>query len=128
MERNKLIYKIESKELSSPLESISKGVLTLETVALNTDHGNPLFAALEINQDKEIVLNYYELDRGLNHIVKKRSSVLEKLPQDANHLISLPGPVGGIMVCGKNWMFYENFDSSQRIYLPLPRRKGMRIQ
>lgn len=124
MERNKLIYKIESKELSSPLESTSKGVLTLETVALNTDHGNPLFAALEINQDKEIVLNYYELDRGLNHIVKKRSSVLEKLPQDANHLISLPGPVGGIMVCGKNWMFYENFDSSQRIYLPLPRRKG----
>lgn len=124
LERNKLMYKIESKELSSPLESNNRGYLTLDTVALNTDHGNPLFAALEINQDKEIVLNYYELDRGLNHIVKKRPSVTEKLPQDANHLIPVPGNIGGILVTGKNWIFYEKLDSPQRVYLPLPKRKG----
>ncbi|RCK55485.1 Pre-mRNA-splicing factor RSE1 [Candida viswanathii] len=124
MERNKLIYKIESKELSSPLESSIKGLLTLDIVLLNTDHGNPLFGALEINPDKEVVLNYYELDRGLNHIVKKRPAVAEKIPSDANHLISLPGHIGGMLVCGTNWLFYERIDSSQRIYLPLPRRKG----
>ncbi|RCK67617.1 Pre-mRNA-splicing factor RSE1 [Candida viswanathii] len=124
MERNKLIYKIESKELSSPLESSIKGLLTLDIVPLNTDHGNPLFGALEINPDKEVVLNYYELDRGLNHIVKKRPTVAEKLPSDASHLIALPGHIGGMLVCGTNWLLYERIDSLQRIYLPLPRRKG----
>ena len=78
MEKNKLFYKIESnslgsKELSSPLEAHSKQVLCLKIVALNTDHNNPLFGALELTPEKKCIINYYELDQGLNHVVKRNS-------------------------------------------------------
>ena len=130
MEKNKLFYKIESnslgsKELSSPLEAHSKQVLCLKIVALNTDHNNPLFGALELTPEKKCIINYYELDQGLNHVVKKKpnSSNLDPLPNDVNYLIPLPGHIGGMVVCGTNWCFYDKLDGP-RIYLPLPRRNG----
>lgn len=130
MEKNKLLYKIEStslgsKELSSPLEAHSKQVSCLKIVALNTDHNNPLFGALELTPEKNFIINYYELDQGLNHVVKKKpaSLNLDPLPDDVNYMIPLPGHIGGMLVCGSNWCFYDKLDGP-RIYLPLPRRDG----
>ncbi|KAK6455781.1 CPSF A subunit region-domain-containing protein [Scheffersomyces xylosifermentans] len=147
LERNKLIYKVETNkegnvELSSPLEAHSKQIFTLSVAALDTEYDNPVFAAIECDysqystdegdssniktydpESSPLLLNYYELDQGLNHIVKKKSS--EKLPASSNHLIALPGHIGGVLVCCKNFILYDNLDPSMnRLYLPLPIRSG----
>ena len=89
IEKNKLVYKVQSNdegklELSSPLETFSKHTLTLQICAMDTGFENPMFAAIECdynarqqdNGEEEdageasLLLNYYELDQGLNHIVE----------------------------------------------------------
>ena len=141
IERNKLIFKVETDsqgkvELSSPLEAHSKHTLTLSVVALDTQFSNPVFAAIECDysnyhsdgkvqfdaDSSPLLLNYYELDQGLNHIVKKKST--NTIPSSATHLIPLPSHVGGVFVCCKNYIIYDNLHKNlERLYLPLPLRK-----
>lgn len=127
-ERNKLVYRLETRnenelDISSPLEANTKEQLCLNLVALSTEYENPQFAAIEVNSNNEVIMNYYEFDLGLNHIVKKFPTNSELLPQDMNHLIPLPGSIGGMLICGKNWVVYDKL-GSERLYLPLPQREG----
>lgn len=135
IERNKLVYKVEMEnsegllQLSSPLDISSKNHLTLALCALDTNYENPLWAAIEVDykefedklydpKESPLLLNYYELDQGLNHVVQKRSK--EELPASANLLIPLPGHVGGVLICCNSYLIYEK--GSSRIFLQLPRR------
>lgn len=139
VERNKLVYKVEmenesgSLELSSPLESATKDTLTLNLCALDTNYENPVWAALEVNyldyEDKSydptlspILLNYYELDQSINHIVQKKSK--PDLDPSANLLVPLPAPFGGVIVCCNSFLIYESAPGGSRKYLRLPRRRN----
>lgn len=92
IDQKKFVYRVHKDDdgilLSSPLISSSK--VTVNTCALDTGYENPIFASIEIN--KEFHLVHYELDRGLNHIIKRT----EELPESANLLIPLIG--GGLIV------------------------------
>ena len=71
---------------------------------------------------KELV--YYELDLGLNHVVRKWSDPIDL---SANHLIAVPGGTegpGGVLVCSENWIVYKNMDHPDR-RAPIPRRAGL---
>jgi splicing factor 3B subunit 3 len=53
-------------------------------------------------------LTFYELDLGLNHVVRKSS---EPVDNGANLLIPVPGGddgPGGVLVCAENFIFYRN--------------------
>ncbi|RLV93793.1 Pre-mRNA-splicing factor RSE1 [Spathaspora sp. JA1] len=120
IERNKLIYKLDSGELSSPIE-VHSGSVCLSVCALDQGFdNNPCFACLEI-EDDVIVLNYYQLDLGLNHIIKTRA---EEIPQDCSYVVGLPSHIGGVLLLGTNWLAIESRNERTRKLLPLPRRKG----
>ncbi|ODV76761.1 uncharacterized protein CANTADRAFT_27538 [Suhomyces tanzawaensis NRRL Y-17324] len=139
LEKNKLIYKIQASprgllEVSAPLEASSKNVLTLSITALDTEFDNPVFAAIECDhseysakkaydpQSSPLHLNYYELDQGLNHVVKKKASM--SLPASATHLVPLPGHIRGVLVCCDSYLIYANPTKATRAYIPLPTRQG----
>lgn len=53
-------------------------------------------------------LTYYELDLGLNHVLRKWS---EPVDNGANMLIPVPGGgdgPGGVLVCAENFLLYRH--------------------
>lgn len=76
-------------------------------------------AATDIKQS----LTFYELDLGLNHVVRKYSEPLEKF---ANLLITVPGGTegpSGVLVCSENYITFKNFGDQPDIRCPIPRRR-----
>lgn len=72
-------------------------------------------------------LTFYELDLGLNHVVRKYSEPLE---EHGNVLISVPGGndgPSGVLVCSENYITYKNFGDQPDIRMPIPRRKVRKI-
>lgn len=139
LERTKFMYKVEMGndsgkiKLSSPLECQSSGILTLDLCALDTSYENPLWAAIEVDYndyetktynpgESPLQLRYYEFDQGLNHIVQRKSKSL--LPSHATSLVALPGHIGGVLVLCESYCIYEKGPGHDRVYLPLPIRKG----
>ncbi|KAI5959067.1 RSE1 [Candida pseudojiufengensis] len=120
MLNKKLLYKFDDNELlSSPLEHQNKNIATLQIISVFNNFENPIFAGLEFDLEKQLtLLNYYEFDRSLNYLVKRKSL---GIPEDSNHLIPVPDPVGGVLVCGKNWISYYD-KNYKEILVPLPRR------
>ena len=58
--------------------------------------------------DTSQTLTFYELDLGLNHVVRKYSEPLE---EHGNMLISVPGGndgPSGVLVCSENYITYKN--------------------
>lgn len=139
LERTKFVYKVEMDNesgkirLSSPLEALSSGTLTLDLCPLDTNYENPLWAAIEVNNseyshknytpsESSLQLNYYEFDQGLNYIVQKKSK--SPLPSHASSLIPLPGHIGGVLIVCDSYIIYEKGLGHQRMYLPLPIREN----
>lgn len=141
IEKNKLVYVLNRNSqaeltISSPLEAHKPGVLVISMVALDVGYANPVFAALEIeysevDQDPtgealgeaETQLVYYELDLGLNHVVRKWSDPVDP---SASMLFQVPGGndgPSGVLVCGEESITYRH--SNQDAYrIPIPRRRG----
>lgn len=75
------------------------------------------------------MLTYYELDLGLNHVVRKWS---EPTDPRANLLVQVPGGQlatsdrydgpSGVLVCCEDHIIYRHMDSPQH-RVPIPRRK-----
>ncbi|KLU84269.1 pre-mRNA-splicing factor RSE1, variant [Magnaporthiopsis poae ATCC 64411] len=141
VERCKLVYVLNRNSqaeltISSPLEAHKNGTLTLSLVALDVGYSNPVFAALEIDytdadqdprgeasQNVETVLNYYELDLGLNHVVRKWFDIVDPT---ANILFQVPGGSdgpSGVLVCGQENITYRH-SNQDAFRVPIPRRKG----
>lgn len=58
-------------------------------------------------------LTYYELDLGLNHVVRKWS---EPVDNGSNLLIAVPGGgdgPGGVLVCADNFVIYKDQDHDE---------------
>ena len=86
------------------------------------------------------MLTFYELDLGLNHVVRKYSEPLEDtanlLIRGIYHYIiissydiipsAVPGGSdgpSGILVCCENYLLYKNFGDQPDLRCPIPRRK-----
>jgi splicing factor 3B subunit 3 len=75
------------------------------------------------------MLTYYELDLGLNHVVRKWS---EPTDPRSNMLVQVPGGQlassdrfdgpSGVLVCCEDHIIYRHMDTPQH-RVPIPRRK-----
>eukprot|EP00761_Pharyngomonas_kirbyi_P010453 gb/GECH01010473.1/.p1 GENE.gb/GECH01010473.1/~~gb/GECH01010473.1/.p1 ORF type:complete len:827 (+),score=217.84 gb/GECH01010473.1/:1-2481(+) len=142
VEKQKFVYVLNRDSamrltISSPLEAHKSHTVCYSMVALDVSFENPIFACLELNHseadqdhtgsaaqetDKTLVL--YELDLGLNNVVRKFS---EPVPRSSHILIPVPsdkiGP-GGVLVCSENFITYKNIEHED-ISAPIPRREDM---
>ncbi|KAI9277669.1 CPSF A subunit region-domain-containing protein [Umbelopsis sp. AD052] len=139
VEKQKLVYILNRDSaarltISSPLEAHKSHTLVHDCVGLDVGFDNPIFACLEIDyseadndstgealKDTEKILTYYELDLGLNHVVRKWS---EPVDYKANMLIPVPGGTdgpSGVLVCTENFIAYKHQDMQEH-RIPIPRR------
>jgi splicing factor 3B subunit 3 len=141
IEKNKLVYVLNRNAqaeltISSPLEAHKPGVLVYAMVALDVGYANPVFAALESDYSEydqegalqddgrpEVQLVYYELDLGLNHVIRKWSDTVDPT---SSILFQVPGGndgPSGVLVCGEENITYRH--SNQDVFrVPIPRRSG----
>ena len=139
IEKQKFVY-VMSRDagnrltISSPLEAHKSEVLLFSVVGLDVGFENPVFAMIELEYSEadhdhtgaklaetDKKLTYYELDLGLNHVVRKWS---EPISRTANILLAVPGGddgPSGVLVCGENWVSYKHQGHAE-IRAPLPRR------
>jgi splicing factor 3B subunit 3 len=141
VEKNKLVYVLNRNAqaeltISSPLEAHKPQTLVFALVALDVGYENPIFAALEIDfsesdqdptgqvfEDLEKQLVYYELDLGLNHVVRKWTDSVDRT---ANILFQVPGGTdgpSGVLVCGEENITYRH-SNQEAFRVPIPRRRG----
>ncbi|CAH8655389.1 unnamed protein product [Schistosoma haematobium] len=142
VEKQKLVYIMNRDSqarltISSPLEAHKSNTLVYHMVGVDVGFDNPLFACIEMDyedadQDStgeaargaNQLLTYYELDLGLNHVVRKYSEPLE---EHANFLIAVPGGnegPSGILICSENYITYKNFGDQPDIRCPIPQRRN----
>jgi len=142
VERQKFVYVLSRDAgnrltISSPLEAHKTGVILFSVVGMDVGFENPAFAMIEleyseadqdptgrkaIEADKKLTI--YELDLGLNHVVRKWS---EPIARTANILLAVPGGddgPSGVLVCGENWISYKNQGHAE-VRVALPRRFDM---
>lgn len=141
MEKNKLVYVLNRNAqaeltISSPLEAHKPQTLVFALCALDHGFDNPIFASLEVDytdsdqdptgqayEEIEKQLVYYELDLGLNVVVRKWS---EPVDRSAHALFQVPGGAdgpSGIVVCQEDSItFRHNNQDARRV--PIPRRRG----
>lgn len=102
LEKQKLVYvmsrdnKVQLK-VSSPLEASKSNIITFAIAGLDTSFENPLFASIEVDYSEADIfegdpcskmLVFYELDLGLNHVIRKYNT---EINMSSNQL--LPGNV-----------------------------------
>lgn len=141
VEKNKLVYVLNRNAqaeltISSPLEAHKAQTLVFAMMGLDVGYENPIFAALEIDygdsdqdpsgqayQDIEKQLVYYELDLGLNHVVRKWADAVDRT---SNILFQVPGGTdgpSGVLVCGQENITYRHSNQDARRVV-IPRRRG----
>ncbi|KAI8126256.1 Splicing factor 3B subunit 3 [Lucilia cuprina] len=142
VEKQKLAYILNRDAqarltISSPLEAHKSNTFTYHMVGVDVGFDNPMFACLEIDYEEadndpsgdaaertQQTLTFYELDLGLNHVVRKYSEPLE---EHANFLISVPGGndgPSGVLICSENYLTYKNLGDQHDIRCPIPRRRN----
>ncbi|XP_057366766.1 splicing factor 3B subunit 3-like [Daphnia carinata] len=142
IEKQKLVYILNRDAqahltISSPLEAHKSNTLVYNIVGVDVGFENPVFACLEMDyeeadgdhtgeaaQKTQQTLTFYELDLGLNHVVRKYSEPLE---EHANFLITVPGGndgPSGVLVCSENYITYKNLGEQHDIRCPIPRRRN----
>jgi splicing factor 3B subunit 3 len=116
IEKQKFVY-LTSRDsenkmtISSPLEAHKSHSICFDIAALDVGYENPIFVALEVDYgdadvetssvntgDYQKLLIYYEMDLGLNHVVRKHAELVDK---SAHLIIPLPGTTegpGGVLI------------------------------
>lgn len=141
VEKNKLVYVLNRNAqaeltISSPLEAHKPQTLVFALVGLDVGYENPVFAILEVDytecdqdstgqafEELEKSLVYYELDLGLNHVVRKWS---EPVDRTATMLLQVPGGAdgpSGVLVCGLDNITYRHINQDA-FRVAIPRRRG----
>ncbi|KAF2085479.1 hypothetical protein K490DRAFT_46485 [Saccharata proteae CBS 121410] len=141
VEKNKLVYTLNRNPqaevtISSPLEAHQVHTIVYALTGLDVGWDNPVFASLEIfygdsdqdpsgeayqNIEKNLV--YYELDLGLNHVLRKWSDAVDRT---ANMLFHVPGGndgPSGVLVCSEESITYRH-STRDPLRVAIPRRKG----
>lgn len=138
VEKQKLVYILNRDSaakltISSPLEAHKAHTVVFAICGIDVGFENPIFACLEVDYDEaqqaqegakfQKTLTYYELDLGLNHVVRKWNDATDPT---ANLLISVPGGgdgPGGVLVCAENYIIYKH-QGAPEVKAALPRREG----
>lgn len=71
------------------------------------------------------VLTYYELDLGLNHVVRKSAVGVDN---GANMVLAVPGGAdgpGGCLVCCENFLIYRDEANGNELKVVIPRRETL---
>ncbi|KAJ3054091.1 Splicing factor 3B subunit 3 [Rhizophlyctis rosea] len=139
VEKQKLVYILNRDAatrltISSPLEAHKSYTICQHIVGVDVGFENPIFACIEVDysdadqdptgeafQNTEKLLTYYELDLGLNHVVRKWS---DSIATRSNMLIAVPGGSdgpSGVLVCAENWITWRHPDHPA-VRVPIPRR------
>ncbi|KAJ3217625.1 Splicing factor 3B subunit 3 [Dinochytrium kinnereticum] len=139
VEKQKLVYILNRNSaadltISSPLEAHKSYTICYHLVGVDVGYENPIFAAIEVDygdadQDPtgealkniEKMLIYYELDLGLNHVIRKWS---EPISSQSNMVIAVPGGTdgpSGVLVCSENFITWMHQDHPS-CRVPIPRR------
>ncbi|KAK0426014.1 hypothetical protein QR680_009503 [Steinernema hermaphroditum] len=141
VERQKLVYIMNRDAaahltISSPLDAHKSYSICYGVVGVDVGFENPTFACLEVDYEDadhdpngemkaaQQTLTFYELDLGLNHVVRKYA---EPLSDKANHIISVPGGQdgpSGVILCCENYLVYKNLGDQPDIKCPIPRRRN----
>ncbi|XP_077993061.1 splicing factor 3B subunit 3 [Glandiceps talaboti] len=142
VEKQKLVYILNRDAqarltISSPLEAHKSSTFCYHMVGIDVGFENPCFACLEVDyeeadndptgeavQTTQQMLTFYELDLGLNHVVRKYSEPVE---EHGNFLIAVPGGnegPSGVLICSENYITYKNFGDQPDIRMPIPRRRN----
>eukprot|EP01094_Clydonella_sp_ATCC50884_P006453 TRINITY_DN1564_c0_g1_i10.p1 TRINITY_DN1564_c0_g1~~TRINITY_DN1564_c0_g1_i10.p1 ORF type:complete len:1192 (-),score=452.93 TRINITY_DN1564_c0_g1_i10:363-3938(-) len=136
MEKQKFVYILNRDSsarltISSPLESHKAHTVTFHVVGVDVGFENPQFAALEVEyseleegEEYEKMLTFYELDLGLNHLVRKDSTPVHAR---SNHLVAVPGGAdgpGGVLVCAEDMVSWRHIEGGADVCVPLPRCEG----
>jgi splicing factor 3B subunit 3 len=142
VEKNKIVYVLNRNAqaeltISSPLEAHKPQTIVFDMIALDVGYENPIFAALEIDytesdqdpsgqafEDLEKMLVFYELDLGLNHVVRRWS---DPVARSATRLFPVPGGAdgpSGVIVCGLDNITYRN-SNQEAFRVTIPRRRGV---
>jgi splicing factor 3B subunit 3 len=114
--------------VSSPLEAHKPNTITFAIVGIDVGFDNPLFAALETTYDDEDdglrskeagkkMVVFYEVDLGLNHVVRKFS---KQVSDTANHLVAVPP--SGVVVCSAEGLEWVK-PNEPTFSIALPRRE-----
>ncbi|TFK22207.1 pre-mRNA-splicing factor RSE1 [Coprinopsis marcescibilis] len=147
-EKAKLVYILNrdaaaNLTISSPLEAHKNSAIIHHIIGVDVGFENPMYAALEVDYSEadqdptgevfnktEKMLTYYELDLGLNHVVRKWS---EPTDPRANMLVQVPGGQlasserydgpSGVLVCCEDHIIYRHIDVPQH-RIPIPRRQN----
>ncbi|CAD7703734.1 unnamed protein product, partial [Ostreobium quekettii] len=142
-EKQKFVYVLNRDNaakltISSPLEAHKAKHIVFSICGLDCGFDNPVFAAIELdyeNADQDATgeaasqaqkhLTHYELDLGLNHVMRKAS---EPIDNGANLLIPVPGGAdgpGGVLVCAENFIMYRTAESTDEVRAVIPRRTDL---
>eukprot|EP00668_Euglena_longa_P034958 GGOE01044886.1.p1 GENE.GGOE01044886.1~~GGOE01044886.1.p1 ORF type:complete len:1215 (-),score=437.39 GGOE01044886.1:243-3482(-) len=123
VEKQKFVYIMNrdttsSLTISSPLEAHKSHAICFSCCGVDVGFENPVFASLEVDysdldddpeaEEPQKQLVYYELDLGLNHVLRKWSTPVES---SANLLIPVPGGTdgpSGVLVCSENYITYKH--------------------
>lgn len=145
LEKQKFVYVMNRDNanrltVSSPQEAHKADTFVLALCGVDVGFENPCFATIEIehneidinpdadvNDDVEKKLTYYELDLGLNHVVRKWS---EPISRTAFMLFAIPGGddgPSGMLITGENWVSFKH-QGHDEIRTALPRRKDLPVE
>eukprot|EP01012_Entosiphon_sulcatum_P002881 TRINITY_DN10726_c1_g3_i1.p2 TRINITY_DN10726_c1_g3~~TRINITY_DN10726_c1_g3_i1.p2 ORF type:complete len:1220 (-),score=308.30 TRINITY_DN10726_c1_g3_i1:801-4439(-) len=130
--------------ISSPLEAHKSHSIVFSVCGVDVGFDNPVFATIEVDYSeldddpeaeqpvKQLV--YYELDLGLNHVLRKWSTPVD---QSANLLIPVPGGSdgpSGVLVCSENYITFKHNSAAHvtsegigtdNVRAVIPRRQDM---
>ena len=141
VEKQKLVYILNRDSaarltISSPLEAHKTNTLCFAIVGADVGFDNPIFATLEVDceevendpETNEVLYEnnvvFYELDLGLNHVVRKWADAVDPT---SNHLVAIPGGTdgpGGVLVCSENFVMWKAQGHADR-RCALPRRRDL---
>jgi splicing factor 3B subunit 3 len=136
VEKDKLVF-VTNRDaqdqlfVSSPLEAHKSNSITFAIAGLNVGFDNPIFAAIEASYydgtdgadkgekegAKQVV--FYEVDLGLNHVVRKSS---KSVRDSANLLVAVPH--GGVLVCSSDEIEWTKPGNENSIKVRLPKREA----
>eukprot|EP01125_Pyxidicula_operculata_P009280 TRINITY_DN305_c3_g1_i1.p1 TRINITY_DN305_c3_g1~~TRINITY_DN305_c3_g1_i1.p1 ORF type:complete len:1202 (+),score=317.43 TRINITY_DN305_c3_g1_i1:1768-5373(+) len=142
VEKQKFVYILNRDSsanltISSPLEAHKAHTIVFDVCGVDVGFDNPLFACLELDyedadqdpsgdaiRNAEKRLTFYELDLGLNHVVRQSS---EAVARTANMVIAVPGAgdgPGGVLVTCEDYVIYRNTDHEEK-KVKIPRRRDI---
>ena len=137
VEKNRLVYVLNRDAqanitISSPLEAHTSRTLVYSVIGIDVGYDNPTFASLEVdyselddNNEYQKKLTYYELDLGLNHVIRKWT---DEVDRDANFLLQVPGGSdgpSGVLIGSPNYITYRHINQ-KLLSVPIPRRRSSR--